>query len=124
MGSKWFDPIFFKIIMRNRMENKMQVKDLTIEYRKNPIGLDVNPRFSWKLESDKQNVMQRAYHVQVWKEESPEDGLEVGKGTCVWDSKKVEGDKSVLVPYQGEELWPFTKYRVEVTVWDLSLIHI
>lgn len=96
----------------------MQVKDLTIEYRKNPIGLDVNPRFSWKLESDKQNVMQRAYHVQVWKEESPEDGLEVGKGTCVWDSKKVEGDKSVLVPYQGEELRPFTKYRVELTVWD------
>lgn len=96
----------------------MKLRDLTIEYRKNPIGLDVNPRFSWKLESDKQSVMQRAYHVRVLEDESPEDGSGVGKGTCVWDSKKVKGDKSVLVPYQGEELRPFTRYRVEVAVWD------
>ena len=29
----------------------MKIRDLKIEYRKNPIGLDeVNPRFSWKIE--------------------------------------------------------------------------
>ena len=27
------------------------IRDLTIEYRKNPIGIDEKPRFSWKLES-------------------------------------------------------------------------
>lgn len=96
----------------------MELRDFTTEYRKNPIGLDVNPRFSWKLESDKQNVMQRAYHVQVWEDESSDGSAEAGKGTCVWDSKKVKSDRSVLVSYQGEELRPFTRYRVEVTVWD------
>ena len=31
------------------------IRDLTIEYRKNPIGIDEKPRFSWKLESEKQD---------------------------------------------------------------------
>ena len=34
------------------------IRDLTIEYRKNPIGIDEKPRFSWKLESEKQDVVQ------------------------------------------------------------------
>ena len=35
------------------------IRDLTIEYRKNPIGIDEKPRFSWKLESEKQDVVQK-----------------------------------------------------------------
>ena len=34
------------------------IRDLTIEYRKNPIGIDEKPRFSWKLESEKQDVVE------------------------------------------------------------------
>ena len=37
------------------------IRDLTIEYRKNPIGIDEKPRFSWKLESEKQDVVQTSY---------------------------------------------------------------
>ena len=39
------------------------IRDLTIEYRKNPIGIDEKPRFSWKLESEKQDVVQTNYQV-------------------------------------------------------------
>ena len=41
----------------------MEIRDLKIEYRKNPIGLDeVNPRFSWKIESNEKDVYRgRAY---------------------------------------------------------------
>ena len=41
------------------------IRDLTIEHRKNPIGIDEKPRFSWKLESEKQDVVQTNYQIQV-----------------------------------------------------------
>lgn len=51
------------------------IRDLTIEYRKNPIGIDEKPRFSWKLESEKQDVVQTSYQIQV-----------VSGGQLMWDS--------------------------------------
>ena len=66
------------------------IRDLTIEYRKNPIGIDEKPRFSWKLESEKQDVVQTSYQIQV-----------VSGGQLMWDSGRVESDQSVLVPYKG-----------------------
>lgn len=44
----------------------LKLKDLSIEYRHNPIGLDeVRPRFGCKLESDGQNVVQTARQTTV-----------------------------------------------------------
>ena len=38
----------------------IRIYDLRTEYRKGPVVLDCsNPRFSWKLESDKQGVIRR-----------------------------------------------------------------
>lgn len=88
----------------------MFLRDFTIEYRKNPIGLDALPRFSWKLESSKKNCMQKKRRICVWRM--------TGEETCVWDSGEVESDISVLVPYEGEALEPFTGYKVSVTVTD------
>ncbi|MDO4623120.1 MAG: family 78 glycoside hydrolase catalytic domain [Eubacteriales bacterium] len=83
------------------------IRDLQICYQKNPIGLDELPRFSWKLSSEKQNVMQQAYQIQV-----------IGSGQMVWDTGIVESEQSVLVPYAGEALLPMTVYQVQVSVWD------
>ncbi|MDE7132895.1 MAG: glycoside hydrolase family 78 protein [Lachnospiraceae bacterium] len=83
------------------------IRDIMINYRKNPIGIDEKPRFSWKLESGKQNVVQRAYQIQV-----------ASQGKMVWDSGRVESEQSVLVPYEGETLNPMTSYQVQVCVWD------
>lgn len=47
----------------------MELKEITIEYRKAPVGIDENPRFSWKLESSRQDVLQEAYRIQVYKME-------------------------------------------------------
>lgn len=85
----------------------MQIVDLTIEYQKNPIGFDAVPRFSWKLESGQSNTMQQSYQILVKDSEN-----------TVWDSGRVESDRSLFVEYQGEELNPYTIYRVEVCVWD------
>ena len=82
----------------------LKCDNLLIEYMKNPLGLDEEkPRFSWKLKSDNQNVVQKAYHIIV--EEK-------------WDSGKVESDESVHIEYSGEKLMPKTCYSVRVKIWD------
>ena len=88
----------------------MQVRDVRVEYCKNPIGLDVEkPRFSWKIDSEKQNCLQEAYQIQI---------AETDSGKCVWNTGKVISDQSVLVEYAGESLQPMTIYQVSVHVWD------
>ena len=83
------------------------IRDFKIEYRENPIGIDVKPRFSWKLEGERQDVVQAAYEIQV-----------TSGGKMVWDSGCVKSDQSVLVPLHGDELKPMTTYQVQVSVWD------
>ena len=42
------------------------VKDLRVEYMKNPVGIDVTqPRFSWKMESKERGAAQSAYTIVV-----------------------------------------------------------
>ena len=85
----------------------MNIKDLCVEYQKEPIGLDEKtPRFSWKLESKKQNSFQKAYQIQVSKE-----------GECCWNSGRKEDSESRGVEYDGKELEPCTRYNVEITIW-------
>ena len=86
----------------------LELKDLRIEYRKNPLGIDaVNPRFSWKLHSAEKNTMQSGYHIVV----------KTG-GSIVWDSGEQESDASVCVKYMGAGLQPKTRYEVTVEVKD------
>lgn len=85
----------------------MQVVDLTTEYRKDSMGLDTVPRFSWKMESQYRNTLQQGYQILV-KNESGE----------IWDSGRVESRQSLFVEYQGEALSPCTVYTLEVRVWD------
>lgn len=80
--------------------------DLTVEYRRDPMGIDeVQPRFSWKLQSDLQGICQKAYRIVVTAEET------------VWDTGRVDSEQSVLVEYLGPAFASRTCYRWEVTVW-------
>jgi alpha-L-rhamnosidase len=87
------------------------VNELVCEYHTNPIGIDVQkPRLSWKIVSDKQNVLQSAYEITVT-DQSP-------KGKVIWNSGKVVSDKSVNVEYGGPELKPMQRVYWQVRVWD------
>ncbi len=83
------------------------IYDFTVEYRKNPIGIDSNPRFSWKLKSGKKDVVQTEYQIQV-----------ISGGKMMWDSGRVESRCSTLISYEGESLLPMTRYQVQATVWN------
>ncbi len=86
----------------------MKLKNLKIEYRENPIGLDVRkPRFSWTMLSNEKNVVQTAYRIII------------SYNNCeVWDSGKQENDSSVLIEYNGPELKESTVYQVIIEAWD------
>jgi alpha-L-rhamnosidase len=86
----------------------MYLDQLRIEYQKNPIGIDCRkPRFSWKLISEKQNVMQTAYQIIVR-----------NQNDIVWNTGKVNEDTSIHIRYEGEPLKAVTRYNVSVDVWD------
>ena len=85
----------------------LSLYDLTIEYKSTPLGLDeVQPRFSWKLKSDRNNVRQHAYR------------LTVSNSEAMWDTGKVESEQSILVEYMGATFEARTAYNWTVTVWD------
>lgn len=85
----------------------MNIYDLRTEYRRNPIGItEKHPRFSWKLDSEIKDTVQKDYHILVKTE-----------NRTVWDIYR-ESDSSILIPYSGETLNTETIYEVEVKVTD------
>ena len=77
------------------------VTSLKVEMQENPQGVSVlTPRFSWQITSVNPDLVQQSYWIQVAR--SAED-LQQGK-ELVFDSKEVQSDQSVLVPYSGEPL--------------------
>ena len=81
--------------------------EITICGRRESVGLDVQPRISWKIKSDRSDVMQTSFRIIVQDESH-----------IVWDSGSVSSDRSIHVLYEGEALAPFTKYQVQVTAID------
>lgn len=88
------------------------VSDLSVNYRKNPVGIDdLRPRLSWRISAETRGFVQNAYQVQVAYD--PDFGSEI-----VWDSEKVKSDRSVHIEYQGPALQSRTRYYFRVRVWD------
>jgi len=87
---------------------QVELRKLTVENHSDPIGIGVKtPRFSWQLVSNKQNVKQTAYEIQV----------KEGQNT-VWSSGKVTSETSIFNKYAGSTLASDTKYTWQVRVWD------
>jgi alpha-L-rhamnosidase len=97
---------------------QLSIKNPTVEYRKNPIGLDEPlPRFSWIIDAGgRRNVTQAYYEIRV-----STDGEALKKGKQIlWTSGRTKSDASVLVAYGGQKLQPSTRYYWQVRVWDNS----
>lgn len=89
------------------------LEDLTVNYRENPIGIDENPVFSWKLKDTTQGQKQTAYQIVV-----ADSRKALDKEEYIWNSGKVESEISVAIPYTGEVLDSESRYYWKVTVWD------
>ena len=94
-----------------RAEASLVIRNLQVEYRNTPLGIDVaQPRFGWQMATTagERGVAQAAYQIQV---KDP-------NGAIVWDSKRVAGSVSLGVRYAGSALKGSTRYAWTVTVWN------
>jgi alpha-L-rhamnosidase len=88
---------------------------LRCENRDNPVGMDeVNPRFSWWMESARRADAQTAYRILV---ASTEEALKSDKGN-LWDSGKVSSGETVAIRYGGTPLISGGRYFWKVMLWD------
>ena len=82
----------------------LSIYDLKTEYLRDPMGIDaLQPRFSWKLNSNKNGVVQKSYRIVARTGE-----------TILWDSGLVASSQSQRVRYEGEPL--VSRQQVEWTV--------
>lgn len=90
------------------------VSHLQCEHLVNPMGIDqVQPRFSWRMETNKKDARQTAYRYFLGTDSS---GVATGK-SVYWESPKIASAVN-LVTYRGKPLAPFTKYFWRVELWE------
>ncbi|MFY7828832.1 MAG: family 78 glycoside hydrolase catalytic domain [Flectobacillus sp.] len=105
---KIFSSVLIFLLLSYSGLGQFSIQNLTVENLTNPIGIDVaQPRFSWQIYSDKQNVKQTAYEISV----------RSGK-KLVWSSGKIASANSLRIRYDGTNLISDTKYTWQVKVWD------
>ncbi len=104
---------FISLMLCTTVPAQTKIQNLMCENLSNPLGIDKSqPRFSWELVSEKRNVMQIAYEVQV-----STDAVMTGKG-MIWSPGKVMSDQSVYIAYGGPLLQSGKKYFWRVRIWD------
>lgn len=100
---------------RSISDRSLQLTGVMVESQTDPEGVStVSPRFSWQLSSDKQDIMQTAYQIEVADSEKALDNT----SKLLWNTGRVESDESLLVQYGGTPLESGKKYYWRVTVWD------
>lgn len=93
----------------------LTVVETICEYSHNPVGIDIeNPRLSWKLISDRPDVLQTAYEIRV--ADSPQNLAKTRKQ--IWATGKVNSEQSVHVEYQGPALTSMQRVYWQVRIWD------
>lgn len=93
----------------------MAVTGLKCEYLDNPLAIDnVEPHFSWKMESSEQGAGSVAYQVIVASSKSKLNE----KDADLWNSGKVEDANVVMAEYDGKPLVSNAHVWWKVRVWD------
>lgn len=93
-------------------EQSFQITDLTVNYMQNPIGIEQNPLFGWRMQEEGGH-QQTAYRIVVAASQE-----QLAKEEYVWDSGRTASGISAAVPYRGDELLAGTEYVWKVFVWD------
>ena len=88
----------------------LKVSEISMDYLKQPMGVTKLPQFGWVLESEKRNLQQKFYQLQI--------GFEKDFSNILYDSGIVESDESVHVFIDNVQLESARKYFVRVRVMD------
>ncbi len=86
-----------------KTDENITVRNPRVNYMTNPVGIDDSALFfSWEPET-----LQTAYKIVVSRD-----------GEAVWDSGIVRSDKTIQIPYRGDELADATRYDYRIFVFD------
>lgn len=91
----------------------LNVKKIYMDYEQNPVGVSNLPQFGWELISDRKNVMQQSYHLQIAANETFSE--------LIFDSGIVVSQESAHVLLNQKEeinLESAKRYFVRVKVSD------
>lgn len=93
----------------------LHVSRLRVEYLDNPIGIVVDrPRLSWIVASGERNQAQCAYRILVSSDRALLDGDEGD----LWDSGRIESDRTTQVVYSGTPLAARQRAWWKVRSWN------
>ena len=88
----------------------LTIARIQIDYQINPVGIEKVPQFGWEIESDRKNVFQKTYCLQIAKDASFEN--------LVYNSNVVESGESAHIIPDEFEMESLTKYYVRVKISD------
>jgi alpha-L-rhamnosidase len=108
--------IFMSLLLqRVDASDSFKLVNLRAEYKANPVGIDAaKPRLSWEITFSGRNFIQSAYQIKA---AGTEKELKSGKN-LLWDSGKIESDKSNQIAYNGTPLISGQRVYWQVKIWD------
>ena len=71
----------------------LAIKNIYMDYETAPVGVSHMPQFAWELTSDKRNVKQKFYELQIAKDPAFAE--------LIYDSGKTESEESAHVYVEG-----------------------
>jgi alpha-L-rhamnosidase len=99
------------------MPATLAITSLRCEYLENPLGIDEpRPRLSWRLESNRRGARQTAWRIRV--AATPEALDAPGDAGLLWDSGRVENDRTTHIDYAGRPLASRDTCHWRVEAWD------
>lgn len=102
--------IFLVLRKRQIGEAMTKVNRIHMNYMLNPEGITRMPQFGWAIESNKKQVFQKAYWLQIAEDEMFSQML--------YDSGNIESEESAHVFVEGVSLRSAKKYYVRVKITD------
>jgi len=88
----------------------LKVGQITVNYLVNPLGITDTPQIGWVIESNKTNVIQKAYQLQIAGDSKFEK--------IVYDSGIIKSEESAHVQPEQLKLASSSKYHIRVNISD------
>ncbi len=99
---------------KEKTDSSITADNLKCEYMNDALIAIQSPRFSWELNSSKNNQYQKAWQVIL---SDNNESIETGKGN-IWDSGKRKGNETFGIKLPENKLQSFKKYYWRVRVWN------
>ena len=97
-------------VRKDGLKQMLAIKKIYMDYETAPVGVSHMPQFAWELVSDKKNVKQKSYKLQIAKDADFTD--------LIYNSGKTESEESAHVYAEGASLESGKRYFVRAKASD------